>query len=47
MTAPLTRLTAPLADRYKIERELGESGMATAYLAARGRWEEFGRAVPR
>jgi Tol biopolymer transport system component len=34
MTAPLARLTAALADRYRIERELGQGGMATVYLAA-------------
>ena len=28
-----TRLTAALADRYVIERELGQGGMATVYLA--------------
>jgi len=33
MTAPVTRLTAALADRYRIERELGQGGMATVYLA--------------
>ena len=32
-SAPLTRLTAALADRYRIERELGAGGMATVYLA--------------
>ena len=33
MTAPPDRLTAALADRYRIERELGQGGMATVYLA--------------
>jgi hypothetical protein len=33
MTDPLARLTAALADRYMIERELGAGGMATVYLA--------------
>jgi serine/threonine protein kinase len=27
------RLTAALAERYTVERELGEGGMATVYLA--------------
>jgi serine/threonine-protein kinase len=27
------RLSAALADRYVIERELGQGGMATVYLA--------------
>ena len=27
-----TRLSAALADRYRIERELGAGGMATVYL---------------
>ena len=33
MTDPLPRLTAALSDRYRIERELGQGGMATVYLA--------------
>jgi len=33
MTAPPTRLTAALSDRYRLERELGQGGMATVYLA--------------
>ncbi len=33
MTTPLPRLAAALADRYRIERELGQGGMATVYLA--------------
>jgi len=33
MTATPDRLAAALADRYKIERELGQGGMATVYLA--------------
>ncbi|HSD30660.1 MAG TPA: hypothetical protein VLB49_02035 [Gemmatimonadales bacterium] len=31
MTA--ARLAAALADRYRLERELGQGGMATVYLA--------------
>ena len=30
---PTDRLSAALADRYRIERELGRGGMATVYLA--------------
>jgi eukaryotic-like serine/threonine-protein kinase len=30
---PISRLAAALADRYRIERELGAGGMATVYLA--------------
>ena len=33
MTEPLERLTSALADRYRIDRELGRGGMATVYLA--------------
>src|SRR5688500_11335628 len=33
MTATLDLLAAALADRYRIERELGTGGMATVYLA--------------
>jgi len=33
MSAPSPRLVAALADRYRIERELGQGGMATVYLA--------------
>ena len=33
MTGPADRLAAALADRYRIERELGAGGMATVYLA--------------
>ncbi len=33
MTSALPRLAAALADRYRIERELGQGGMATVYLA--------------
>ena len=33
MSDPVTRLNAALEGRYTIERELGEGGMATVYLA--------------
>ncbi|MGD2070596.1 MAG: protein kinase [Gemmatimonadota bacterium] len=33
MSGPVTRLNEALSDRYRIERELGEGGMATVYLA--------------
>ena len=31
--SPLDRLTSEIAERYRIERELGAGGMATVYLA--------------
>jgi serine/threonine-protein kinase len=33
MSDPVARLTAALKGRYAIERELGDGGMATVYLA--------------
>ena len=33
MTTPVDRLTTALSGRYEIERELGQGGMATVYLA--------------
>lgn len=33
MSDPVTRLNTALEGRYCIERELGEGGMATVYLA--------------
>ena len=33
MTAPFDRLTSALGDRYALERQVGEGGMATVYLA--------------
>ncbi|NIS03439.1 MAG: protein kinase, partial [Gemmatimonadetes bacterium] len=33
MSEQLSRLTAALADRYRVERPLGQGGMATVYLA--------------
>ncbi len=36
MSDPISRLNAALEGRYAIERELGEGGMATVYLADEG-----------
>jgi len=33
MPEPQSRLQVALADRYRLERELGQGGMATVYLA--------------
>ena len=33
MTDTFERLRTALADRYRVERELGQGGMATVYLA--------------
>ena len=33
MSDPITRLNAALEGRYAIEREVGEGGMPTVYLA--------------
>ncbi len=33
LTTPSARLTSALADRYRLEREIGQGGMATVYLA--------------
>jgi serine/threonine-protein kinase len=33
MNEPADRLKAALADRYRLDRELGQGGMATVYLA--------------
>jgi eukaryotic-like serine/threonine-protein kinase len=33
VTAPLDRLASALGDRYALERQVGEGGMATVYLA--------------
>ena len=50
VSGTMERLAAALADRYRIERELGAGGMATVYLAARPQARPQGRdqgAAPR
>jgi hypothetical protein len=32
VTDPLPRIAEALRDRYRVERELGQGGMATVYL---------------
>ena len=41
MSSTPERLGAALADRYRIERELGAGGMATVYLAKDVRHERM------
>ncbi len=48
MTEITSRLSTALADRYRIEREIGSGGMATVYLAedlkrppVQGRWVTY------
>ncbi|MGH7584371.1 MAG: hypothetical protein ACREL5_14210, partial [Gemmatimonadales bacterium] len=33
MTTEIERLGAALAERYRVDREIGQGGMATVYLA--------------
>ncbi len=41
MSDSVSRLNAALEGRYAIERELGEGGMATVYLADDLDWEKI------
>ena len=43
MSPVLDQLTRALADRYRIERELGQGGMATVYLSERSASTRFCR----
>ena len=43
MPDPVTRLNAALEGRYAIERELGQGGMATVYLADDVKHSQQGR----
>ena len=43
----VSRLTTALADRYRIERQLGQGGMATVCLAHDVRYEGDGPRGPR
>ena len=44
MSDAATRLSTALADRYRVERELGAGGMATVYLAEDLKHRPQGRA---
>ncbi len=41
MSDPVSRLNAALEGRYAIERELGEGGMATVYLAKTAKENQY------
>jgi len=43
MSPVLDQLTRALADRYRIERELGQGGMAKVYLSQRSASTRFCR----